>query len=103
MINLLLSILFLGCVVLIVKLWKDRNFYLAEYFEQESKAKFWEKQFKNFSKDEAIKKEVLLRQKYVRLYNEACDKIDELEDKRKHGGATKHRQRQSKGNQTKAQ
>jgi len=103
MINLLLSIVCFGCIVLIYILYKKVVYLKFDLDEYESKAKFWEKQFKNFSKDEAIKKEVLLRQKYVRLYNEACDKIDELEDKRKHGGATKHRQRQSKGNQTKAQ
>lgn len=92
MINLLLSILFLGCVVLIIKLWKDRNYYLAEYFEQESKAKFWEKQFKNFSKDEAINKELILRRKYERLYHSACDELDKLKDKRQFNG-TKHLQR----------
>ena len=97
MINILLSILFLGCVVLIIKLWKDRNFYLAEYFEQESKAKFWVKQFKNFSKDEAINKELILRRKYERLYHSACDELDKLKDKRQFNG-TKHQQRNERIN-----
>ena len=100
MINLLLSILFLGCVVLIVKLWRDRNFYLAEYLEVESKAKFWENQFKNFSKDEVINKEIILRKKYERLYYEACETIDKLKDGRSNNG-TKHKQRTSKGKQPK--
>lgn len=95
--NLLLSILFLGCVVLIVKLWRDRNYYLAEFLEVDSKAKFWEKQFKNFSKDEAINKEIILRKKYERLYYEACETIDKLKDGRSLNG-TKHKQRTSKGN-----
>ena len=92
MINLLLSILFLGCVVLIVKLWRDRNYYLAEYLEVDSKARFWEKQFKNFSKDEAINKEIILRKKYERLYHNCLDELDKLKDKRQFNG-NKHEQR----------
>jgi hypothetical protein len=73
MINLLLSIVFLGCVGLIIKLWKDRNFYLSELIEQESKAKFWEKQYKGFSKDEAIEHERKLRKRFEKLYNDSLN------------------------------
>ena len=92
MINLLLSILFLGCVVLIIKLWSSVHHLKAEYLESDAKAKFWENQFKNFSKDEVINKEIILRKKYERLYHNCLDELDKLKDKRQFNG-NKHEQR----------
>jgi hypothetical protein len=68
------------------------NTLKSELIEQESKAKFWEKQYKGFSKDEAISKEMILRKKYERLYHKSLDELDKLKDKRQFNG-TKHLQR----------
>jgi hypothetical protein len=92
MINLLLSIVFFGCIVLIYILYKKVVYLKFDLDEYESKAKFWEKQYKTFSKDEAISKEMILRKKYERLYHKTLDELDKLKDKRQFNG-TKHLQR----------
>lgn len=101
--NLLLSILFLGCVVLIIKLWRENK---ALRFNQirndnlldgcQSRIKFWRTRCEEFNLDKAILHERNLRKRFETLYHTACDKIDKLEDRRKNNG-TKHKQRTSKG------
>jgi hypothetical protein len=42
----------------------------SDLTEEISRSQFWEKQFKNFSKDEAIEHERKLRMRFEKLYNE---------------------------------